>query len=64
MKNSKVLTANVNDTPTQVKAYKKRNAVARFQQLDSEIKDSDVRIIHAQNAQQACVEDLYPEICK
>ena len=48
----------------QIKAYKKVNAVARFQQLDATIKASDVKMINAQNSHQACVEDLYPEICK
>jgi hypothetical protein len=64
MKNSKVFSANVNGTFTQIKAYKKVNAVARFQQLDATIKASDVNVINAQNSHQACVEDLYPEICK
>ena len=64
MKKAKVFSAEVNETFTQIKAYKKINAVARFQQLDSRIKSSDVRMINAQNSHQACVEDLYPEICK
>lgn len=64
MKNSKVFSATVKGTTTQVKAYKKVNAVARFQQLDATIKASDVKKINAQNSHQACVEDLYPEICK
>lgn len=64
MKKAKVFSAEVNGTFTQIKAYKKINAVARFQQLDSRIKSSDVKMINAQNSHQACVEDLYPEICK
>ena len=64
MKNSKVFSANVKGTFTQIKACKKVNAVARFKQLDATIKASDVKMINAQNSDQACVEDLYPEICK
>ncbi len=64
MKNSKVFTAEVNGTFTQIKAYKKVNAVARFQQLDATIKSSDVKMINVQNSHQAPVEELYPEICK
>ena len=64
MKNSKVFSAVVKGTFTQVKAYKKANAVARLQQLDATIKASDVKMIDAQNSHQSCVEDLYPEICK
>ena len=64
MKNSKVFSASVNGVFTQIKAYKKINAVARFKQLDPTIKTSDVKIINAQNSHQACVEDSYPEICK
>lgn len=64
MEKSKVFSANVNGTFTQIKAYKKVNAVARFQQLDETIKASDVKMISVKNSQQACVEDLYPEICK
>lgn len=64
MKKSKVFSANVNGTFTQIKSYKKVNAVARFQQLDATIKASDVKVINAQNSHQSCIEDLYPEICK
>jgi hypothetical protein len=64
MKKAKVFSAEVNGTFTQVKAYKKTNAVARFQQLDSNVKASDVRMINAQNSHQVPVEDLYPEICE
>ena len=61
---AKVFSANVKGTFTQIKAYKKVNAVARFQQLDEAIKAKDVKMINAQNSHQGCVEDLYPEICK
>ena len=61
---AKVFTANVKGTPTQIKAYKKVNAVARFQQLDETIIASDVKRISIENSHQGCVEDLYPEICK
>ena len=55
----------MNGTFTQIKAYRKVNAVARFQQLDATIKASHVYVLlNAQNSHQACVEDLYPEICK
>jgi hypothetical protein len=64
MKNLKVFSASVNGIFTQVKAYKKANAVARFQQLDTTVKASDVKMINAQNSHQACIEDIYPEICK
>ena len=64
MAKAKVFQAEVNGTSTQIKAYKKANAVARFQQLDATIKASDVKMINAQNSHQAPVEDLYPEICK
>ena len=64
MKTTRVFSAEVNGTFTQIKAYKKINAVARFQQLDATIKASDVRVINVQNSHQSCVEDLYPEICK
>lgn len=64
MKKAKVFSAEVKGIFTQIKAYKKVNAVARFKKLDATIKTSDVRVINAQNSHQACVEDLYPEICK
>ena len=64
MKKAKVFSAEVNSTFTQVKAYKKANAVARFQQLDATIKASDVKMINAHNSHQAPVEEIYPEICK
>jgi len=64
MKKSKVFSAEVNGTFTQVKAYKKANAVARFQQLDANVKASNVKMINVQNSHQGLVEDLYPEICE
>lgn len=64
MKKAKVFSAEVNGTFTQVKAYKKANAVARFQQLDSNVKASSVKMLNVQNSHQAPVEELYPEICK
>ena len=62
MKKAKVFSAEVNGTFTQIKAYKKANAVKRFQQLDSNVKAKNVKLINAHNSHQACVEDLYPEI--
>lgn len=64
MKKAKVFSSEVNGTFTQIKAYKKANAVLRFQQFDSNVKATDVKMINAQNSHQAPVEDLYPEICK
>ena len=61
---ARIYSANANGTPTQVKAYKKRNAIARLKQLDENIKSSDVKSIIAFNSHQAPVEELYPEICK
>jgi len=60
----KVFSANVNGYTTQIKAFKKVNAVARFKQLDETVTSSDVIVINVQNSHQACVEDLYPDICK
>lgn len=61
---SKIFSAEVKGTFAQIKAFKKVNAVARFQQLDETVKSNDVRILkNAQNSHQATVEDLYPEIC-
>ena len=65
MKKAKVFSANVQGTFTQIKAFKKVNAVARFQQLDENIKAKDVTmLINVTNSGQATVEYLYPEICK
>ena len=64
MKSSKVFSAKVNGIFVQIKAYKKVNAVARFQQLDVTINASNVKMINYQNSHQACVEDLYPAICQ
>jgi hypothetical protein len=41
---AKVYSAEVNGTFTQIKAYKKVNAIARFKQLDETIKASDVKV--------------------
>jgi hypothetical protein len=64
MKTTKIFSAEVNGVFTQLKSYKKANAVARFRQLDSRVKASDVKMLNVQNSHQCCVEDLYPEICK
>ena len=63
MKKAKVFSAEVKGIFTQIKAYKKVNAVARFKQLDETIKTSDVKMINVQNSHQSPVEDYYPEIC-
>jgi len=64
MKKAKVFSAEINGTFTQVKAYKKANAVARFKQLDPNVKASNVKMLNIQNSNQAPIEELYPEICK
>lgn len=64
MKKAHVYSASVNGTFTQLKAYKKENAVRRFQQLDASVRAADVRTVNTQNSQQAAVEELYPEICQ
>lgn len=64
MKRAKVFQAEVNGTSTQVKAYKKSNAIARFQQLDPSVKSSSVYTLKVNNSHQTPVEDIYPEICK
>lgn len=61
---AKVFSATVKGTTTQIKAFKKINAVDRFQQLDSAIKASNVYLSTSVNSHQAPVEELYPEICK
>ena len=62
MKKAKVYSANVNGTFTQLKAYKKSNAVKCFQQLDSAVKKENVYVLDVQNSQEAPIEDLYPEL--
>jgi hypothetical protein len=64
MKKSKIYSAIVNSTFTQIKAYKKANAIARFKQLDPTVTSKDVIILNIQNSHQVSVENLYPEICK
>ena len=59
MKKAKVFSANVKGTFTQIKAYKKVNAIARFQQLDASIKASDVKLINVQNSHQSPVEEAF-----
>ena len=62
---TKVFSANVNGIFTQIKAFKKVDAVSRFQQLDDSLNDSDVHLLkNAQNSHQLPVEEYYPEICK
>jgi hypothetical protein len=62
MKKASVYSAEVKGTFTQIKAYKKENAVKRFQQLDENIRMENVKKINAYNSHQAPVEELYPEL--
>ena len=64
MKKAKVYSANVNGTFTQVKAYKKANAVKRFQQMDAAVTANHVYVLAVKNSHQSPVEDLYPELFK
>ena len=59
MKKAKVYSAEVNGIFTQLKAYKKINAITRFKQLNPDIKASNVRKINAVNPQQTPIEDIY-----
>lgn len=62
---AKIYSASVKGTFTQIKAYKKINAIARFKQLDETVKACNVVILkNAKNSHQVPVEELYPEICK
>lgn len=60
---AKVYSACVNGTFTQVKAFKKSNALARFKQLDESIRMSDIISLSTINSHQSPVEIEYPEIC-
>jgi hypothetical protein len=62
MKKSKIYSANVNGTFTRIKAYKKENAIKRFQQLDPTITSNDLTMLNVQDSHQVPVEILYPEI--
>lgn len=58
MKTAKIFSANVNGTFTQIKAFKKSNAVARFKEFDSSIKNKDVsELKSAINSHQAPIDD-------
>lgn len=63
MKKATVYAATINSTTTEVKAYKKANAVKRFQMIDPSIKSKDVYKTNFQNSHQGVVEELYPETC-
>jgi hypothetical protein len=63
-KKATVWAAWVNGTSTQIKAYKKTNALARFQQLEPSLRTGDLTRSNAINSHQGVVEELYPEICK
>lgn len=56
--NAKVFGAWVNGTWTEVKAFKKENAVARLQESDARVCASGVYETNSVNAQQAPVEEL------
>jgi hypothetical protein len=59
---AKVFGAVINGTWTEVKAYKKENAVKRLQQIDGSIKSNGVSKTKSINSHQGVVEDLYPEL--
>lgn len=59
---AKVFAAWVNGTWTEVKAFSKANAYTRLNQLDSNVKMSDVKKTDSKNSHQAPVEELYPEL--
>ena len=62
---ARIYSANVNGTPTQVKAYKKENALARFWQLGAiDLTIDMLKALNVYNSHQSPVEELYPEICK
>ena len=64
MKKPKIFATTVNGTTTQVKAYKKENALRRLQMLDKSLTSKDVyQLKNAVNSHQAIVEEEYPEIC-
>lgn len=62
MKKATVYSATVKGTNIQVKAYKKSNAIKRFQQLDSSINKKMVFKSAATNSHQGVIEELYPEL--
>lgn len=64
MKKAKVYAAFANGTWTEIKAYKKENAIRRFQQLDPKVSVRGVTVTTSTNSHQAPVEELYPEICQ
>lgn len=62
---ARIYSANVNGCPTQVKAYKKENALARFWQLGAiDLTIDMLKVLNVYNSHQFPVEKLYPEICK
>lgn len=61
---AKVYSGYANGEFVQIKAFKKRNAIARFNQLDPDFKESSMTVLNFTNVEQATVESLYPEICK
>ena len=56
MNNAKVFGAWVNGVWTEVKAFKKVNAVARFQELDSSVRANQVSKTNSMNSHQAPVD--------
>lgn len=65
MSKAKIFATEISGTTNVVKAYKKVNAVKRFQMIDKSIRAKDVyQLENAVNSQQATVEDEFPEICK
>lgn len=58
MKQARVYSAEIDGVFTQIKAYKKKNAVRRFQEIDPEIKEKQVHPTGFTNSLQVPIEDL------
>lgn len=56
--------ATVKGTPTQVKAFKKCNALAYLQKLDNTVQESDVYLLKVYNSHQVVIELEYPDLYK
>lgn len=62
MKKAKTYSTEANGVFTHVKAYSKRNAVARLQQIDKNVKARNVRVIESNDSHQACVESEFDDV--
>lgn len=61
---SKIYCATVKGTQTQVKAFKKCNAVAYLQKIDNTVQESDVYLLKVWNSHQVVIELEYPDLYK